>query len=410
MVLKEDNLIERVTDNKLAHYEPYGWHHWPEHPWLAYQFRRGLGETQEGGGTVSECFLAASRMIPGDYESWHREWMAIADRNFQRGVEEERAGHIRTAMNCWLRAADYYRQAEFYLPPEDPRRLATFTMMERSSHGFLRHLQPPGEVLEIPYLDGKTLSAYFVRAPFAGERQPCLISMGGLDSIKDEMWFMQAHGALQRGISVLMIDGPGQGGTLRRHRIPNRPDYEVPVGACVDYLLTRKDVDPARLAVCGSSLGGYYAARAGAKEHRLAACIAHGAVWSIHEIFKNHGESHPLAPWIKFVFGCRTMPETIERARAFTLDGVLEEIRCPFLIVHGGHDVLGMSQATKTHEYAKAKGVDATLRFVMPEETGADHCQHDNPTIGQELMADWLADVFGIDQRALATRALNPLI
>jgi len=410
VVLKEDNLIEKVTDNKLAHYEPYGWHHWPEHPWLAYQFRRGLGETQEGGGTVSECFLAASRMIPGDYESWHREWMAIADRNFQRGVEEERAGHIRTAMNCWLRAADYYRQAEFYLPPEDPRRLATFTMMERSSHGFLRHLQPPGEVLEIPYLDGKTLYAYFVRAPFAGERQPCLISMGGLDSIKDEMWFMQAHGALQRGISVLMIDGPGQGGTLRRHRIPNRPDYEVPVGRCVDYLLTRKDVDPSRLAVCGSSLGGYYAARAGAKEHRLAACIAHGAVWSIHEIFKNHGESHPLAPWIKFVFGCRTMPETIERARAFTLDGVLEEMRCPFLIVHGGHDVLGMSQATKTHEYAKAKGVDATLRFVMPEETGADHCQHDNPTIGQELMADWLADVFGIDQRALATRALNPLI
>jgi pimeloyl-ACP methyl ester carboxylesterase len=349
-------------------------------------------------------------MIPGDYESWHREWTVIADQNFRRALDEEKAGHIRTAMNCWLRAADYYRQAEFYLPPEDPRRLATFTMMERSSHGFLKYLEPPGEVLEIPYLGGKTLYAYFVRAPFALERQPCLISMGGLDSIKDEMWFMQAHGALQRGISVLMIDGPGQGGTLRRHRIPNRPDYEVPIGKCIDYLLTRADVDPARIAVCGSSLGGYYAARAGAKEHRLAASIAHGAVWSIHEIFKHHGEGHPLAPWIKYVFGCDTMVETIERAKAFTLDGVLEETRCPFLIVHGGYDVLGMSQATQTYEYARAKGVNATLRFVTPEETGADHCQHDNPTIGQELMADWLADVFEIDQRALMKRALDPLI
>ena len=408
MVLKEDNLIEKVTDNKLAHYEPYGWHHWPEHPWLAYQFRRGLGETQEGGGTVSECFLAASRMIPGDTESWHREWLVVADANFERGVAEETRGHVRTAMNCFLRAADYYRQAEFFLASDDPRRLATFTRMEQSSHHFLKHLTPPGEVLQIPY-EGSTLYAYFVRAPFAVERQPCLISMGGLDSIKDEMWFMQAHGALQRGISVLMIDGPGQGGTLRRHKLPTRPDYEVPIGACVDYLRTRPDVDPARIAVCGSSLGGYYAARAGAMEPRLAAAISHGAIWSIHELWKNADESHGLAGHIKWVFGVKTMKDAVERAKAFTLEGVLDNMKCPYLIVHGGYDVLGMSQATTTYEYAKAKGVDATLRFVTPEETGAEHCQHDNPTIGQELMADWLADVFRIDQRALRTRALDPL-
>ena len=30
------------------------------------------------------------------------------------------------------------------------------------------------------------------------------------------------------------------------------------------------------------------------------------------------------------------------------------------------------------------------------------HCQQDNPTLGQELMIDWLADVFGIDQTRLA--------
>ena len=65
-VLKEDNLIEKVTANRQPHYEPYGWHHFPEHPWFAYQFRRGLGETQEGGGTVSECFLVASRIIQLD--------------------------------------------------------------------------------------------------------------------------------------------------------------------------------------------------------------------------------------------------------------------------------------------------------------------------------------------------------
>ncbi len=77
--------------------------------------------------------------------------------------------------------------------------------------------------------------------------------------------------------------------------------------------------------------------------------------------------------------------------------------------MHGGYDVLGMSQARKVYDYARSKGVNATLRFVTAEETGAEHCQHDNPTIGQELMADWLADAFGIDQRRLASRALAPL-
>ena len=57
-----------------------------------------------------------------------------------------------------------------------------------------------------------------------------------------------------------------------------------------------------------------------------------------------------------------------------------------------------MSQAKKVYDYGRKHGVDVTLRLVEEDETGAEHCQHDNPTIGQELMADWLADRFGIDQ------------
>jgi pimeloyl-ACP methyl ester carboxylesterase len=406
--MAEELLIDKVSDRTDPYYEPFGWHHWPHHPWMSYQFRRALGETSEGGGTVSECFKAASRMIPGDKESWHREWMAVADFNRKRGDAELALGHVQTAKNCWLRAADYYRQAEFWLGPHEPRRLKTFELMEECSKKFIAHLNPAGE--DVPYEDGKPICAYFVRAPFDTGPQPCLISMGGLDSIKDEMWFMQAHGALQRGISVLMIDGPGQGGTLRRHKIPTRVDYEVPVGKCIDYLLTRKDVDPKRIAVCGSSLGGYYAARAGCYEHRLAAAVSHGAIWSIPELWANATEDHGLADHIKWVFGVQTMKDALAKAAPFKLEGHLENMKCPYLIVHGGYDVLGVSSAQTVNDYAKSKGVDVTLRFVTEEETGAEHCQHDNATIGQELMTDWLADRFGIDQRALMKKSLNPLI
>jgi hypothetical protein len=36
--------------------------------------------------------------------------------------------------------------------------------------------------------------------------------------------------------------------------------------------------------------------------------------------------------------------------------------------------------------------VDVSIKWISPEETGAAHCQIDNPTIGMELICDWLAD------------------
>lgn len=398
-------LIDAKSVESVPHYEPYGWQHWPDYPWWSYQFRRGLGETQLGGGAVSEAFLAASRMIPGDDESWHREWMVVAKRNHERADKAEAEGRIQTAQNSWLRAANYYRQAEFWLPALDPRRLTTFELMEACSRKFISYLVPAGEAVEIPYENGVSLCAYFVRSPYGPARQPVLISMGGLDSIKDEMWFMQAHGALQRGISVLMVDGPGQGGTLRRHGVVSRYDYEVPVGRCIDYLETRDDVDMGKIALCGSSLGGYYAARAGSCEPRLAACISHGAIWDLGESVAGRGEDWGLADHFKWVMGVKSMKELPEAVKNFRMEGVLDQMTCPYLIVHGGYDVLGVRQAQIVRDYAVAKGVDVTFHLVSEEETGADHCQHDNPTLGQELIGDWLAEKFGIDQKALRQQA-----
>jgi dienelactone hydrolase len=400
-----DSTIEQLTDERGAHFEPYGWHHWPEYPWMSYQFRRALGETQEGGGAISECFQAAGRMTPGDAESWHEEWLRTAERNRERGDAAEAAGNVQTAKACWLRAVDYYRQAEFWLAADDPRRLATFDKCEASFQKAGRYFTPPVERVEIPYEDGVHLAGYFIRAPYDTGRQPVLIAFGGLDSFKEELLFMVGNGSLRRGISCLLVDGPGQGATLRRFGINNRYDYEVPVGRCIDYLETRDDVDPTRIAVSGSSLGGYYAARAGCFEHRLAAVVSHGAIWSIEDLWGGAGEDHGLAGHIKWVFGADSMAAALEKAQPFTLDGILGGMRCPYLIVHGGHDVLGVAQAQRVHDDARERGVDVTLKLIGEDETGAEHCQHDNPTIGMEYLCDWLAERFGIDQRALLASA-----
>jgi hypothetical protein len=104
---------------------------------------------------------------------------------------------------------------------------------------------------------------------------------------------------------------------------------------------------------------------------------------------------------MKWVIGAKDMAEAVVKAKHFKLEGVLDHMKCPYLVLHGGHDVLGVETVQLVHDYAKAKGVNVTLRLTSAEETGAEHCQHDNPTLGQEIMCDWLADIFGIDQRKL---------
>src|ERR1700761_2347415 len=92
---------------------------WPERDDLSIEFTRLLGAAQEGGSTISECRVAASRIDSADDNSWYREWKRIADRNYQRGNAARDDGHVLTARSNWLRAINYYQSAAFPLDRED---------------------------------------------------------------------------------------------------------------------------------------------------------------------------------------------------------------------------------------------------------------------------------------------------
>jgi alpha-beta hydrolase superfamily lysophospholipase len=85
---------------------------------------------------------------------------------------------------------------------------------------------------------------------------------------------------LERGYNCLTFEGPGQGGVIRKQKIPFRYDWEKVVTPVVDYALSRpEEIDPKRIALMGISMGGYLAARAAAFEHRIAACILYNGVF-----------------------------------------------------------------------------------------------------------------------------------
>ncbi|WP_254306684.1 S9 family peptidase [Clostridium sp. 001] len=88
-----------------------------------------------------------------------------------------------------------------------------------------------------------------------------------------------AMSALERGMNFFTFEGPGQGEAVRKQHLFFRYDYEKVVTPVIDYLISRKEIDPNRIVLMGKSFGEYLVPRAAACEKRIAACIANGGVY-----------------------------------------------------------------------------------------------------------------------------------
>lgn len=373
-------------------YAPDGWKQWPADEEFSSQFVRILAAAQDGASTVGECFQAAGNIVAGDRESWRRAWLVPALRNAKRAETAEAAGHRATARANWIRAANYFRSAEFFLDPADRRRLPTFHRIEQCSGRALALFDVPGEEVRIPYADTH-LHGYFLPVE-AGRTSPAVIAFGGLDEFKDELIQEMEHYARRRGLSLLLVDLPGQGAALRWHKQRARADAEIPIGACIDYLFGRREIDGSRIAVYGASLGSYHAIRAAARDGRIACAVSDGAQWKLAEAAEamKADPTGMTATLCRWVFGARDMDALVEIARPFDLEGEVRRIACPLLIVCGEADRPGIRAAQALQAEARAGDIDLTLRTFSPDETGAAHCQIDNPTLGMEVICDWLAD------------------
>ena len=84
------------------------------------QLQRSVGKCDSGMANVGECLYIASQITPGDRNSWYQLWSAFADKLVQQADTALAAGHTVSARGCYLRAAEYYRQA-FLLAPRQPR-------------------------------------------------------------------------------------------------------------------------------------------------------------------------------------------------------------------------------------------------------------------------------------------------
>jgi 2,6-dihydroxypseudooxynicotine hydrolase len=320
------------------------------------------------------------------FEDWCPEWVRLGAVHEAAGDAALEAGRTITAGAAYARAALYYHVGQFVLFSDRAEKRRVQERQQAAALKALPHLRPAGERIQVPF-EGIALPGT-LRVPEGPRPAPCVILTAGGDSTKEEFHTLENE-FLERGVATFSYDGPGQGLTWIGMKL--RPDYEKPVAAVMERLARHPAVDPERLAIWGRSFGGYAAPRAAAGNPALKACVSVGGFYDLDGIWD---ALPPTArETLRFAFDVDTDRTARERARAYTLAGVLDRLTCPFLIVHSdGDPVCPVAHAERMRREAKGP---ATLA-VFPE---GNHACDNIPYKVRPLMADWVAEQLGAPRR-----------
>ncbi len=390
-----------------------------------FELERLFGSAEYGGALFGEVMAIAADIKSGDYDSWYTAMSNFADRLSAEADDQLKRGHKISARDNYLRSCSYYRSADFFLHanPADPRVKRAFERSTACYKAAAPLFSPAIEPVEIPY-EGTTLQGYLHLVDDSGKPRQTLLLNNGFDGSPEEMHWNGARAAVERGYNVLVFDGPGQYSAIHRQGLHFRHDWENVVTPVFNYALTRKEIDPKKIALHGESLGGYLAPRAAAFEHRLAACIADDGVYDfgasqlsafpadkrdqiraalfvpsapeLDQALEQTIKTNSVARWGfthgMYVTGAKSPRAFLAATQSFNMrDGIAEQIKCPTLVCDAGKDIFFEGQAQQLFDHLTC--TKKMIRFTDTEGAAA-HCEMGASRLAYARMYDWLDEVF----------------
>jgi pimeloyl-ACP methyl ester carboxylesterase len=420
---RKKNIGEGRTDNLFGVLSD------PETDWA---FQRTLQYAYVGAATNGECLYAASRIDVHDGETWIREWSELGERVERQAQKSLDGRHKISARTGFLRASNYYRTAEYGTPPDHP---LFHVLWRKSVDSFAKAsalFDPPIQRIEIEF-EGKKLPGYFWKPDNSDNSRPTLIVAGGNDTSLEELVFLCGFDAVQRGYNFFAFEHHGHRGAVHLYNdFVKQADYETVYGVALDWLMQQPGVDD-RIALTGFSFGGYVAARVATYEKRIKAVIPSSplidldtmtrAFWMaipkwvpdrlIGWAFKRAMKKSPLrkalkeySDWTTGLFGIifTSIEEKLAVAKDWKIP--LEDLATTECAVLGlVSDREGEELLRQAHQYIDTISSKTKSLYILSlEKDGSDdHCQLDNRIRANQVMFDWLDEVFG----QLASFGLN---
>ena len=312
------------------------------------------------------------------WNDWAREWSAVGAEHEALATEAAALEQWVTAGEAWLRAAVLYHFAKYLYFDHPAEYRAAHEATQRAYRAAMPHLAWPVERIEVPYAG--TVLPCTLRRPHGADRPPLVLLSHGLDATKEE-YHVFGEAFLRRGMATLGFDGPGQGEAGFHLKIELA--YEKVVGAILDHLASRPDLDLGRVGIVGVSLGGYYAPRVAAFEPRIGAIATVGGPYDFGDCWDHLPPLSRLA--LQHNSGAADADATRAFAHQLTLAGIAPRVRCPALLVHGERDAL-----VPPSEVARlARELGGPVDMVLYPE--GDHVCHNITYKYRPRVADWMA-------------------
>ena len=390
---------------------------------------RALNQVAARGADVSEVLQATTHIRAGDEQAWYAEWSALAERNLARAAAVR---NRQSRGEACLRAHTYYTRAQFFLPPEDPKRPVAYDRCRRLFYDGLDTLGVAYEKIDAPYGHNHLKAVYYPAPnPVNG---PLIVFHGGYDTIVEELYFFLAAEAISRGYSVLTFDGPGQGAPLREQGLRFTHEWEKPTSAVLNaFAATHRE--PVKIVLVGLSMGGYLAPRAAAFEPRIDGVVSYGVLFDLHDamshaipptfarlrrlaphklvdaLARSASRINPGVKWglanADWTLGSVGLTEMLTAARLYTLDGVAERIHQDVLILAGTEDQFIPFGQVERYRRALSNARSITTKLYDPASGGHEHSQLGAPTLWQADFFDWVQEKFG-NQDAVGDGGASP--
>ncbi|HYA30999.1 MAG TPA: alpha/beta fold hydrolase [Acidobacteriota bacterium] len=282
---------------------------------------------------------ALAQMPNFEGETWAAAWNHLGARWEDTARVAERAGDGAQAKAAFLKSYGYYGIARHPFPSTAGKRYG----YQKTREMFLaasKYFDIPVECVSIPFKD-KAIVGH-LRLP-KKLPAPMIMHWGGIDNWKEERHSF-GESFVKEGWGCFIIDSPGTG----ECPMLAGPDAHQIHTTVLEYLLTRPEVDRAKIAVVGASFGGHWSTKlAHIVPDKLRAAVNWGG--GVHYFFQpewqarsRHADSYlfDLIEARANLFGKKTFDELCAVMPTLSLldQGWLDKPCAPLLIVNGKED------------------------------------------------------------------------